>query len=240
MRMLLPGLCLLLAACGSNQPTNEADLAALDAELTEGQSANGADPQVMAALQDQIMVDPQLAAKSNADAVRPAPQPYAAPVPHPGIAAGSAARDEPLMKAPAPRPFADATARQAITLGALARAKGGKSAAACTQRLAYSAAWADRLPADLPLHPDARVNEAAGVEGDGCSMRVVSFYVGKPAAGLIDWYYTRAMKAGFSPEHQAHGATHMIGGTRRDGLATVIFLTDRGDGGTDIDLIVGR
>lgn len=242
MRRLLPLalLCLSLAACGDGGGANESDLAALDAELTAGQSANAADPQVMAALQDQIMVDPQLAAKSNADAIRPAPQPYAAPVPHPGIAAGSAAPEEQLLAAPAPKPLTDAAIRQSITLGSLARAGGARGAAACTGRLSYSAAWAGRLPPELPLHPDARVTEAGGVEGDGCSMRVASFYVGQRAPRLIDWYYTRAVRAGFSAEHQADGATHVLGGTRRDGRAYLVVLTDRGDGGTDIDLITGR
>lgn len=243
MRPILAGLCLSLAACGGGgADRNEADLAQLDAELTEGQSANAADPQIMAALEDQIMVDPQLAAKSNADAVRPPTQPYAAPVPHPGLAAGSAApAGEELMKAPAPKPFTDATARGAITLGALAQAKGGRSAARCAGRLAYSADWARRLPPELPLHPDARVTEAAGADASDCSLRVASFYIGQPATRMTDWYYTRAIRGGFSAEHQADGATHMIGGTRRrDGMAYVVFLTDRGDGGTDIDLIAGR
>lgn len=242
MRSCLPlvALCLSLAGCGGGGNANDTDLAALDAELTAGQSANAVDPAVMAALQDPIMVDPQLSAKSNADAVRPAPQPYAAPVPYPGIAAGSAAPDEKLIAAPAPKPLTDGAIRQSITLGSLARTRGSKSAATCTARLSYSADWANRLPPELPLYPDARVTEAGGVEGDGCSMRVASFFVAKPTALLIDWYYTRAVRAGFSAEHQVDGATHVLGGTRRDGRAYLVVLTNRGDGGTDIDLITGR
>ncbi len=229
-----------LAACGGGSGASDNDLAALDAELTEGQSANGVDPQVMAALQDPIMVDPQLGAKSNDDAVRPAPQPYAAPVPHPAIAAGSAAPDEKLIAAPAPKPLTDSAIRRSITLGSLARANGAKGTASCTARLSYSADWANRLPPEMPLYPDARVTEAGGVEGDGCSMRVASFYVAKPAALLIDWYYTRAVRAGLSAEHQVDGATHVLGGTGRDGRAYLAVLTNRGDGGTDVDLITGR
>ncbi|PCD01675.1 hypothetical protein COC42_16285 [Sphingomonas spermidinifaciens] len=232
-------ICVSLAACSDGGSGNESDLAALDAELTQGQSASGADPQVMATLNDPIMVDPQLGAKSNADAIRPAPQPYAAPVPHPGVAAGSAAPDEKLLAAPAPKPLTDASIRQSITLASLAGSRRTK-AAACNGRLAYSANWANRLPAELPLHPDARVTEAGGVEGNGCSMRVASFFVAKPAALLVDWYYTRAVRAGFSAEHQADGATHVLGGGRREGLTYLVVLTDRGDGGTDIDLITGR
>lgn len=232
--------CLTLAACNGGSGSNESDLAALDAELIAGQSANSADPQVMAALNDPIMVDPQLSAKSNADAIRPAPQPYDASIPHPDIAAGSAATAEKLLAAPAPKPLADNAIRQSITLAALARAKGPKSAATCTARLSYSADWANRLPSEMPLYPDARVTEAGGIEGDGCSMRVASFFVAKPTALLVDWYYTRAIRAGLTAEHQVDGATHVLGGTRRDGRAYLVVLTNRGDGGTDIDLVTGR
>ena len=69
-------------------PADE-NLDSLDAELTNTVDANqpGKDPALMSALQSQIMVDPALAQQANADAARPADQPYAAQVPAEGIAA---------------------------------------------------------------------------------------------------------------------------------------------------------
>ena len=33
---------------------------------------------------------------------------------------------------------------------------------------------------------------------------------------MLDWYYTRASKAGYASEHQADGDEHVMGGTRGD------------------------
>ena len=55
---------------------------------------------------------------------------------------------------------------------------------------------------------------------------------------MIDWYYTRAVKGGFTTEHQAKDGQHVLGGTRgRDGSAYVVMLSARSDGGTDLDLV---
>ena len=72
---------LALAACGGGSDADR-NLDSLDAELSGANSSGRAqDPAITAALRDQIMVDPQLAAQSNRDAVRPPSQPYSAPVP---------------------------------------------------------------------------------------------------------------------------------------------------------------
>ena len=105
----------------------------------------------------------------------------------------------------------------------------------------YSARWAERLPADLPLYPDARVSEAAGSQGGNCAMRAVSFASSAPLQKVLDWYYTRATNAGYSAEHQADGNEHVLGGTRgRDDGAFALFLTSRADGGTDVDLVANN
>ncbi|WP_343521538.1 hypothetical protein [Sphingomonas sp.] len=231
--VLLP---LALAACGGGADNQNVD--ALDNEIT----ANTADPALMGALQDQIMVDPQLAGQANKDAIRPASQPYSAPVPSETVAAAKAAmpRDGELLKAPAPNGTCEAcdVQDQAITLGALAAKQKDKRTASCAAKLNYSASWAARLPAGMPLHPQARVTEAAGAQDAQCALRVVSFSTPQPLQTMIDWYYTKAVKAGFSAEHQAKEGQHVLGGTRgRDGSAYVVMLSARADGGTDLDLV---
>ncbi len=243
-------LPVMLTACGGGD--TQSDLDSLDAELAGGtMTGNARDPAVMAALQDQIMVDPALAAQSNTDAVRPPAQPYSGAVPVDGIAVaatpaaatggaatGERLRSTPVAKGDCPGCMA---ARESVTLGALAARQKAPGTAACAGNLRYSTHWAQRLPGDLPLYPDARVIEAAGNDAGNCHVRAVSFASSAPLQRVLDFYYTRASNAGYSADHQADGAEHVLGGTRaRDDGAFAIFLTSRADGGTDVDMVANR
>ncbi len=210
-------------------------------------AVNATDPQLAGALQDQIMVDPQLGRQANGDSIRPPAQPYSGAVPSDAVAANTDPLDTSgLMKAPAPTAAGKdctqcAAARESVTLGGLAARQKNAKSSQCAASLTYSAAWAQRLPADLPLFPQARVTEAAGTEVGKCALRVVSFSAAQPMQTLLDWYYTRAVKAGYSAEHQLDGKEHILGGTRaRDDGAYVLFLTARADGGTDIDMVANN
>lgn len=242
-RWLLPiALPLALAACGGGTPEAK-NLDSLDEELAEGISNNAADPMLTSALQDQIMVDPQLTQKSNVNAVRPPAQPYAAPVPSTEVAGGAQPDMAGLKKVPAPAAGGCpecAAASDSVTLGALAARQGGRGAG-CAAQMRYAAGWANRLPRDVPLFGSARVIEAAGVQSKACSMRAVSFTVAQPMPAMLDWYYTKLSGAGFSAEHKTDGSQHILGGVRnRDGGAYLLVMTDRDGGGTDIDLIANN
>lgn len=230
-----------LASCGGGSDSGQ-DGSALAAELAAGQGPDAADPALLAALHDPIMVDPLLAAKSNADAVRPATQPLSGLIPRDDIATGSSYTTETLRKAP-DAVAAEAGCRecaasaQALTLAALAANQPGKDAAKCAATLQYSAAWAQRLPAAAPLFVDARVTEAVGSDAAGCATRAVSFTAATPIATLIDWYYTRATRAGYAAAHWIDRGQHVLTARRgRDGAAVVIYLNER-DQGTAIDLV---
>ncbi|MDT8760109.1 hypothetical protein MZO42_15520 [Sphingomonas psychrotolerans] len=231
-------LPLALAGCGGPAPANNM--------ISDAELGNVADPAITGAIQDPIMVDPQLGAQANGDAVRPPSQPYSGGVPDDAVAAnGEKMNTAGLMKAPAPVAGKDCpqckAAREAVTLGGLAARQPNARIKGCAGALQYSARWAQRLPADLPLYPQARVTEAAGAQGGNCALRVVSFSAAQPVDALLDWYYTRARRAGYTAEHQVDGAQHILGGTRtRDDGAYVLFLTRRRDGGTDMDLVVNN
>lgn len=235
--LLSLALPLALAGCGGND----------DDALNGSRSGNLADPALTSALQDQIMVDPQLGRQANGDSIRPPGQPYSGGVPDDAVATNTDKIDDAkLLKAPAPVPAGKectqcAAARESVTLGGLAERQKNKSTSACAGSLQYSAAWAQRLPKDLPLHPRARVTEAAGIQGGKCALRVVSFSVGQPMQTMLDWYYTRAIRAGYTSEHQVEGKEHILGGTRnRDDGAYVLYMTSRPDGGTDIDMVANN
>ena len=245
LRILLAlGLPALLAACGTADQSDE-NLDSLDAELTDAnaQAAPAKDPALMSALQSQIMVDPNLAQQSNADAVRPAGQPYSSPIPPDGIAQadGTGAKTGPLMRAPAAKDDCPECkkAEDTVTLGALAARQANRRASECVGQLRYSANWANRLPRDLPLYPDARLDEAAGNDQNGCALRAVSFTANAGWQAVVDWYYTRAMGGGYKAEHQADGAIHVIGGTRGDD-AFMVYVTPRDGGGVEVDVIANN
>lgn len=227
-------LPLALAGCKSAE-TNQ---------MSDAEVSNAADPQLASALQDQIMVDPQLGRQANSDAIRPPAQPYSGGVPSDAVATNGDKIDTAgLLKAPAPTPAGKggAAARESITLGGLAATQKNGRASGCAGGLQYSAAWAQRLPADLPLYPQARVTEAAGNQGGKCALRVVSFSAAQPMQAVLDWYYTKAIRSGYSSEHQVEGAQHILGGARaRDDGAYILYLTTRPDGGTDVDLVANN
>lgn len=237
------GSMLAIALAASACSRGGDDLAALDNELV---GTNAVDPAMMSALQDQIMVDPNLAQQANGDAVRPPNRPYTGAVPPETVAANTDPLDiGPLMRAPAPTPVEKCdqcrVARESVTLGGLAERQRDGRTQACAGNLNYSAGWAGRLPADLPLHPQARVVEAAGADGGQCRLRAISYSAPQPMQHMLDWYYTRATRAGYAAEHQSDGAQHILGGTRgRDEAAFVVFMTARQDGGTDVDVIVNN
>lgn len=206
-----------------------------------GNSANGniADPAISGALGDQIMVDPQLSRQANSDAIRPPGQPYSGGVPADGVATNNGKLEVgELLRTPAPTKFSRDPNAGGVTLGALAEQQKHGGMAKCHASLKYSANWATRMPRDLPLYPQARITEAAGSDTDGCTLRVLTFSSAQPLQGVLDYYYTRATKGGYSSEHQLDGQEHVLGGTRkRDGAVYILFLRKRGDGGTDADLI---
>ncbi|MBX9797015.1 hypothetical protein [Sphingomonas sp.] len=236
------GVALALAACGGEDPNRNLD--SLDAELADGNSTgNQRDPALTSALRDQIMVDPQLAAQSNPDAVRPPSRPYSAPMPadQPNRAAAAEARTSEKLKTapPAAQGCSQCAARRdAMTLGGLAARQRGRTSA-CAANIGYSTRWATLLPADVPLYPDARVTEAAGNSRDGCQLRVVSFATSASVQTVLDWYYTRVSNAGYSAEHQADGSQHVLAGTKGEG-AYAIFVAKREDGGADVDMVVNN
>lgn len=153
----------------------------------------------------------------------------------------------PLLRAPVPTVVAaqdctDCAKSTAITLGERAMDAGGVGRkGSCTAKMQYGTAWAKRMPAEFPVYPNGRVQEAAGVDGKICDMRVVSFTTSAPMQTAIDYYYTRARKSGFDAEHQLRGGEHILGGTRdADGGAYVITFNSSTDKGTIVDIITNK
>jgi hypothetical protein len=100
--------------------------------------------------------------------------------------------------------------------------------------------WANRLPEAFGLYPGAKLAEAGANNANGCRVRVVSLTTGDDWQKVLDWYNTRAVRAGYSSEHRIDGADHVLGGTNaKDGGAYYLIVTP-GQGATDISLIVNN
>jgi hypothetical protein len=217
---------LALAACsGAGEGNN---LASLDSQL-EG---NDVDPALTSALADQISVDPTLANQSNRNAVRPPETPTQAP--YPATQAGGA-----TGRAPAPARAGGETDGQHEQLAGAARGEGG---AACGSRVPfnYDLSWAGRLSPVFPVYPGAKVTEAAGNDQGDCRVRVVTFTAAAGFQHLLDWYHTRAVRAGYSSEHQIRGGDHILAGTNEsDGGAFYLIVTPAGNG-SQVALIANK
>jgi hypothetical protein len=225
---------LALGACGKEKGNS---LDAIDRELA-GDAGNGAasDPALTSALGDQIMVDPALAQQSGEHSARGPVGPAQTPVPP---SAPTSPTPEPgLMRAPAPRPARGAGTTTLGELADLQASRGGNPA--CMPNVRFSASWAARLPEAMPIFPQAEVLEAAGNDASGCALRLVTFRTGAPVQQVLDWYYTRARRAGFSAEHQLDGGEHILAGTKTQGEAAYYIVVRRAGNATEADLIVSN
>ena len=204
LRMTALAAALALAAC--NRGASEETLADL---------GNDADPAVTSALNDQILVDENLTAQSNRNAVRPSPAPAAATYP-PGEAGASAGAKG--------------------TNAAAAMGGDGKN---CSDpaRFDYNMRWAGRLSPNFPVYPGGRVTEAAANNSSGCSTRVVTFTTAEGWQRILDWYHTRAVGAGYTSEHQLRDGDHVLAGASKSDDGAFYLIVTPKPKGSEVALI---
>jgi hypothetical protein len=207
----LAGL-LALAACGGDSDNN---LAEMDNSLM----GNGADPALTSALEDQILVDPNLVQQSHPNTARPPETPVQAQYPADG-AGGNAGSGQ---------------TRQAA---AAAGSAGPAAPSACGVPFVYGNEWANRLPPEFPAYPGGRVTEAAGSDRGDCRMRVVTFTTADPYNRVLEHYRSLADRAGISVEQQARGGDQVLGGTR--GEAAYYLIVTPIQSGSEVALIVNN
>ena len=222
----LAALAICLSACGGKKTDNAA--------------TKGIDPATAEALEDQIMVDPNLTQQNNRFGGRNDAGAMQAGIPD-TAASGPVAAPGKLLSAPAPT---NASGVPGITLGQLAQeqaTKGPKASSdGCDKTFHYSMRWATKLPAAFPLYPDAQVTEAAGNNSEPCRMRLVTFTSRTPVKTLVDYYYTHAVRGGFNAEHQLADGGHILAGANpRNGDAYYLVFNER-QGVSEVDMIVNH
>ncbi|HEX8126460.1 MAG TPA: hypothetical protein VF548_12840 [Allosphingosinicella sp.] len=208
LRLTALAAALALAAC--NRSGGENNLADL---------GNDVDPAVTSALNDQILVDENLATQSNKNAARPSPTPDGAPYP-----------------APDASPSAPGKADRSGAPAALGGAKGCSDAA----RFDYNMAWANRLAPNFPVYPGGRVTEAAANNSGGCSTRVVTFATADNWQRVLDWYHTRAVRAGYSSEHQVREGDHILAGSNEGDKGAFYLIVTPRPKGSEVALIANN
>ena len=72
-------------------------------------------------------------------------------------------------------------------------------------------------------------------------IRVATFTTSANMQNVVDYYYTRARKSGFSAEYQIRAGEHALGGTRdNDGGAYFITFNAAPGGGTSVDIVANN
>lgn len=223
----------LLAACGSS-------------EEAAVQLDSSGDPGLSAALGEQIMVDPDLVGQNTANnAAAFAPQSGILPELDRSAQAIAAARAEALellggagavRRAPVARTESGPLPADAVLTAAARAAASGQNNAACADLAEYTMRWAAELPAAFPVYPRAAVQEAAGTNAQGCSLRVVNFLTPVPQSDVLDFYHTRAIAAGFTADRVVQDGDDIIGGVK-GASSYVIYTRSRADGVTEVDLV---
>jgi hypothetical protein len=217
----------LLSACG---------------EADKPEAKKDADPAMASAVDDQIMVDPELSDQAGAAAAADGgtvelPPELRSPE------AIAKAREEAAKQAggsldPAPQPGQGGSTSlvEGAATAAQVAAQSRAAATDCAAKVRYSASWAARLPDALSVYPRGAVQEAAGTDADGCLLSVVHYVTPVTPRDVIDYYYTRVRKAGYGADYRMEGSDHVLGG-KSGGKAYVVFARELEGGLTAVELI---
>lgn len=243
--LLLTGMAsLALSACGVGQDDEK------------NRTAADIDPAMSIALEDELLVDPDLVETGNINNALDPSGPNSGAQPKAVGASSADSRAEAasqiggsgLLTAPEPVIMEDSDClgcdgdRTGATLSAKADIDAGKRGKpACDGKLQYNAKWATRMPAGFKVYPRAVVKEAAGVDGGDCSIRAVTFTTKVDIKDVVDYYYTRARNNDYSAEYKLRDGEHALGGIRdQDDGAYVIFLRRLSNGLTEVDIVANN
>ncbi len=204
------------------------------------------DPALSQALNEPIMIDGDLNGQNRANSAAALPsQDGSLPTIDSGPEALAAARDEALrlvggpgrMQSAPPAEAASAALPEAAALTASARAAAAPRANAdCVERVEYTMRWAARMPAAFPVYPRGAVQEAAGTDANGCSLRVVNFVTPVPLGEVVDFYFTRARSEGFLAEHTLQDGDDVLAGVKGQ-ASYVVYARRLPSGNTEVDLV---
>lgn len=209
-------LLLLAAVAGCKSAPPSPQNVALNSQMPDKADV---DPAVARALEDPILVDPDLIGQSNQGAV----------LPHNPPDTGAVPVDPSVPKAAGERPDGPDLGDRAPT-----------HPPGCAQGLAYGLSWSARLPADLPLPSGSQVEEAAGLETAQCHIRAVTLTHAAPPDEMLNFYRTTLKRAGYTISEQRSGREIWLKALGPHGQAAFLIVTPGKDKGSLIDLMTNR
>ena len=202
------------------------------------------DPATEQALNDQIMVDPDLANQNEGNAALTGGTDQSIPPENMTPEAIQRARDEAfalvggsagLKELPEPVQYSYPIPETA-TLAVASRASLTSDGGDCTEKVQYSMEWSAKLPNIFPIYPRASAKEAAGTDAGQCVLRAVTFLTPVPLEEVLTFYFSRARTGGFSAEYAVAENDTIVGGAK--GKASFMVYGRRLSSGlTEIDLI---
>ena len=192
-------LALLLGACGV---LGEEDAQPGDASA----AAAGADPMVARALADPLMSDPDLASRSEANALvtftDSVPLPVFPATPEAATRARDLARAELLTSGAIPALGPVASGSGGAALGGLTDPAAILSAMdvppGCRSGVRPGFAFAARLASPAAIMPQGMVELAAGSDAPGCGLRLVRYLTPASVEDVLIYHNTLAQRAGFA------------------------------------------
>jgi hypothetical protein len=214
---------LLLAACSGEEAAND----------------KPRDPVAAAALDDPLMTDPDLTGQNRGSAALDGGLPDGA-VPvfkrSPEEIALAKTEAERLFGRPipaAPDPASSASASRlagATTMPAIVKASG--LGGDCAGKLEYSAVWAARLPAALPVYPRGHTLVAGGSDQAGCKLRAVRYVTPVEPGDVIAFYHASTSSAKLPAARGREGDDEVL-----SGKGYALFARKRSDGLSEVDLV---
>lgn len=209
-------LLLLAAVAGCKSAPPQPQDPALTSQMPDKADV---DPAVARALEDPILVDPNLVGQSNQGAI----------LPHNPPDTGAVPVDPSVPKAAGERPDGpDLGDRPA------AHPRG------CAQGLAYGLSWSNRLPTDVPLPSGSQVEEAAGMETPHCHIRAVTLTHAAPPDEMLDFYRTTLKAGGYNVSEQRSGREIWLKALGPEGRVAFLIVTPGKKQGSLIDLITNH
>ena len=225
--------CVTLASCGEEAPDAPADIVRQD-------------PQLARALNDPLMVDPDLAWRSEANAavaVRDGhPLPLFAAREDAASRAREAARlelleDGQIPSVPLPSgnlgtPSFDSFDTAAEIVEAL------DARPDCVNAMDGRLGWSTQMPETSSIMPHGMVQQAAGVDEGTCVIRVVRYLTAVAPADVLEYHFAKADRARFRIEIFDTPVLQLRGERRDQELA--VQLREAPGGMTEVDVVHWR
>lgn len=229
MRVAVLFLPVLLAAC-SDEPEEPGIVPERDPVATQ-------------ALNDQIMVDPDLSQQNEANAALSGNGDHSLP---PVVATREAIEGAKLEAADLVggtanlRRLSDPQAAEPLPEAALYSvtelAKLTKGAAGCAEKASFTAGWAAKMPAALPIYPRGNTIEAAGSDSGGCKLRAVRFLTPVARADVLAFYAASARKTGLTSAYSRAGDIEALEGGK-GASRYAVYVRRRQSGISEVALV---